>query len=156
MQLKPRKRDEGILTKSVVVTVGFVGVFMALSLLAFIRIGVNNYGSVVIGSTLALSAFAMFRIVGSYESRSETLSCFSIATFDNRTLNTVVVFQLAAAYLATEWDVLRRLLGTEALTGTQWLLVFGPALVLLLAWEAGKAIARSRQHSANHEAHAAR
>jgi Ca2+-transporting ATPase len=155
MQLKPRKRDEGILTRSVVVTVGLVGVFMAIALLVLIQIGVNSYGSVVVGSTLAISAFAMFRVVGSYESRSETLTCFSTATFDNMTLNIVVVSQLVLAYLVTEWDVLRRLLGTESLTGTQWLLVIAPALVLLVLWEAGKAIARSRQSAADASAHGA-
>jgi len=148
MLLKPRKRDEGILTRSVIVTVGLVGVFMAAALLVLIQVGVNSYGSVVIGSTLALSAFAMFRVVGSYESRSETLTCFSTATFDNMTLNIVVAGQLVLAYLVTEWDVLRRLLGTEALTGTQWLLVIAPAVVLLVLWEAGKAIARSRRSAA--------
>jgi Ca2+-transporting ATPase len=148
MLLKPRPRDQGILTRSVVTTVGLVGLFMGVALLVLIQVGATHYGSVVLGSTLALTAFTMFRVVGSYESRSETLTCFSVATFDNRTLNIVVLAELAMAYLVTEWEVLRNMLGTEALTTRQWALVLAPAVLLLLLWEAGKAIARRRASAA--------
>ncbi|MFA7323105.1 MAG: cation-translocating P-type ATPase C-terminal domain-containing protein, partial [Candidatus Nanopelagicales bacterium] len=135
-------RNEGILTKSVVTTVGLVGAFMAVSLLLLIRIGILHYGSVAIGSTLALTAFAMLRLVGSYQSRSETQSCLSLSTFDNKTLNLVVLGELALAWLVTEWDVLRRLLGTQELTERQWALAIAPAVALFLLWELGKFIAR--------------
>ena len=142
MTMRPRSRNEGILTKSVVTTVGLVGVFMAVSLLLLIRIGILHYGSVAIGSTLALTAFAMLRLVGSYQSRSETQSCLSLSTFDNKTLNLVVLGELALAWLVTEWDVLRRLLGTQELTERQWALAIAPAVALFLLWELGKFIAR--------------
>ena len=148
MLQRPRARDEGILTRSVVTTVGLVGIFTAAVLLALITVGVNAYGSVAMGSTLALTAFTMFRVVGAYESRSEKLSCFSVSTFDNRTLNWVVLAELALAVLVTEWDLLRRFLGTEQLTVTQWALAVVPALVLFLLWEAGKALARRGEATA--------
>ena len=144
MQLKPRPRDQGILTRSVVITVGLVGLFMAAALLLLIQLGENRYGSVAVGSTLAITAFALFRVVGAYESRSETLTCLSVSTFDNKTLNMVVVAELALAYLVTEWDVLRHMLGTESLSAEQWAIAIAPAVALLVLWEAGKAIARTR------------
>ena len=144
MQLKPRPRDQGILTRSVVITVGLVGLFMAAALLLLIELGENRYGSVAVGSTLAITAFALFRVVGAYESRSETLTCLSVSTFDNKTLNMVVVAELALAYLVTEWDVLRHMLGTESLSAEQWAIAIAPAVALLVLWEAGKAIARTR------------
>ncbi len=111
--------------------------------------GVNRYDSVVIGSTLALTAFTMFRVVGSYESRSETLTCVSVSTFDNRTLNLVVLAELVLAWLVTEWEVLRNMLGTQQLTGAQWAMAVAPAIVLFVLWEAGKAMARSREGTAS-------
>ncbi|MEI2717852.1 MAG: HAD-IC family P-type ATPase [Candidatus Nanopelagicales bacterium] len=142
MKLRPRSRDEGILTRSVLTTVGLVGLFMAASLLLLINYGATHLGSVMLGSTLALTAFTMFRVVGSYQSRSETQSCLSVSTFDNGALNAVVLGELALAWLVTEWDVLRSLLGTQELSGSQWLLAVAPAVVLFGLWEVGKWIAR--------------
>ena len=149
MLLKPRPRDESILTKSVVLTVGLVGLFMAASFLALITFGKDAYGSVALGSTLAISAFAMFRIVGSYESRSQTDSILTVATFDNATLNWVVLAEVVLALLVTEWDLLRKMLGTEHLSMAQWGLAIAPAVVLFVLWEIGKALARSRGGAAD-------
>jgi Ca2+-transporting ATPase len=39
-------------------------------------------------------------------------------------------------------DVMRRIFGTEQLTGKQWLLALVPAIALFFLWELGKLIAR--------------
>jgi Ca2+-transporting ATPase len=47
------------------------------------------------------------------------------------------------AILITQWDFLRRLLGTTQLTTQQWGLAFASSIALLLVWELGKWIARA-------------
>ena len=68
-------------------------------------------------------------------------------TFDNRTLNITALAEVALALLIARGAALTSLLGTAALTGTQWLFGALPALVLLVVWELGKAIARRRAGS---------
>jgi Ca2+-transporting ATPase len=46
------------------------------------------------------------------------------------------------AVLITQMDVMRRIFGTEQLTGEQWLLALVPAIALFFLWELGKLIAR--------------
>lgn len=145
MRLKPRPRDQGIITGAVLTTTGLTGVFMAVTVLALIQVGADHYGAVAIGTTMALTAFALFRVVGAFESRSMRQSCFSLSTFDNRTLTWMALGQLVLAFLVSEWGVLNDLLGTQPLTGPQWLLALAPALALLLLWEIGKVLARARQ-----------
>ena len=144
MLLKPRPRDEKILTGSVVLTVALVGVLMTASFLLLIVYGKAALGSLAIGSTLAVTAFALFRVVGSYESRSESLSILTVATFDNATLNWTVLAEIILAILVTESGLLRKMLGTTHLSMTQWALATAPAILLFVLWEIGKMIARSR------------
>ena len=44
--------------------------------------------------------------------------------------------------LITQMDVMRRMFGTEQLTGEQWLLALVPAIALFFLWELGKLVAR--------------
>ena len=48
----------------------------------------------------------------------------------------------ALALLIARGGVLTSLLGTQALTGRQWLIGALPALVLFILWETGKLLAR--------------
>lgn len=56
--------------------------------------------------------------------------------------------ELALALLITRGGVLTSLLGTQVLTGRQWLTGAIPAALLLAVWEAGKLIARRGAESA--------
>jgi P-type Ca2+ transporter type 2C len=59
-------------------------------------------------------------------------------------MNVIAVAEVAAAFLITQADFMRRLLGTAQLTAAQWGFAFLAAVVLLLGWEGGKWIARRR------------
>ena len=57
-------------------------------------------------------------------------------------MNRTALIEVVPAILITQFDALRRLLGTTEPTTAQWALAFVPAIGLFLLWELGKAIAR--------------
>ena len=144
MLRRPRPRATAIMTPAVMVTVGLAGLFMAGSLDTLIAYGKNHYGSYTLGSTMALTSFALMLFVAAYQSRSQTESTFRQSTFDNPRLNKVVGIELFVALLLTRGGALSDLLGTVRLTHTQWALAIAPAVALFVLWELGKLIARRR------------
>jgi Ca2+-transporting ATPase len=144
MLLRPRSRDEPILTRSVLVTAGLVGLFMAACLLALLSFGKSHYHSMAVATSLALTAFAFFRIVSTFESRSPTGTTLTASTFDCKPINRIAAAEVVLALLACYWDALRRLLGTAPLTVRQLLLAIAPAVLLFALWEIAKLAARRR------------
>ncbi len=142
MSLVPRRRGASMLTTSMVISVALVGLFMTAWLLFLIQLGVHRYGGAAEGSSLALTAFALFRIVGTYECRSQTRGAIHVDSFDNKWLNRMALVEIVLALLATELGVLQKILGTKPLTIHGWGIAFGAALSLLVVWEIGKALAR--------------
>ena len=142
MLKKPRPRDATILTRGVIGTAAGVGIFMAAWLIFLINHGSAQPGGAIEGATLALTAFAFFRIVCTFESRSELGSSLHVGSFDNRTLNIIVLVEVALAYLVTSMDALQKLLGTTDLTIGELGIAFGAGLSLLVTWEIGKAVVR--------------
>jgi P-type Ca2+ transporter type 2C len=134
---------ESILKRPVIVMALLTGLFMAICLLADIRYGTKTVHSLKVGATLAITAFAFFRIVCTFESRSLTDSILRSSAFDCKEINLIVLGEIVLALFVVEFDVLQRLLGTTALHGArQWTLAIAPAAVLFILWELGKLIAR--------------
>jgi Ca2+-transporting ATPase len=134
------------MTPAVITTVGLVGLFMSLAIDSLIVIGKNQYGVDEIASTMGLVAFSLMLVVAAFETRDERASILRQETFDNSTLNITAVVEIVLAFLIARGGLLTSLLGTAALSSTQWLFGALPALVLFIVWELGKAIARRRQH----------
>ncbi len=147
MLRKPRSRDATILTRGVIVTATGVGIFMAAWLIFLIKDGGTQPGGAAEGAALALTAFAYFRSVCTYESRSETGSALHVGSFDNRNLNIIVLVEVALAYLVTSMDAFQKLLGTTDLTAGEWGIAFGAGVSLLVVWEVGKALVRMSSKS---------
>jgi len=143
MKRRPRPRNASILTRQMLTMVGLTGIFMAVCLLGLLKVGSDHYGSVVVGTSMAMTAFAAFRIVSCYESRSMTGSAITPASFNSKQLNYIVLFEVVLLVLVVGFDLLQRWLGTSDMTWTQWGLSLAPAGVLFVLWEAGKAIARA-------------
>ncbi len=152
MKRRPRPRAASIMTPAVLTTVGLVGLFMSLAIDLLIVTAKDHYGSAGLASTMGLVAFSLMLVVAAFESRDEKASIFTVETFDNRTLNITVALEIALAVMIARGAALTSLLGAAALTSTQWLFGALPAVVLLVAWELGKALARRRASSAE-EAH---
>jgi Ca2+-transporting ATPase len=141
MLRRPRPRAASILTRGAQLSTALVGLAMAVTLLALIAYGNHAHGA-ALGASLALTAFACFRIVGTFETRSITDSIFTVATFDCKQINYIVIGELVLAFLVTQWDVLQKLLGTTSITFGQAALSIAPAVALLFLWELGKLVAR--------------
>jgi Ca2+-transporting ATPase len=144
MTRRPRPRNASIMSPAVIVTVGLAGLFMSLAIDLLIVFGKNTYDKTEIGSTMGLVAFSLMLVIAAFESRDEKGSTLRLETFDNRTVNITAVVEIALAVLIAKGDFLPSLLGTVKLTGEQWLIGAAPAVVLFIAWELGKAIARRK------------
>ena len=144
MRLRPRPSTESIMTTGVKLTSGLVGLYIAICLDALIYFGKQHYHSTVIGSSIALSAFALMLIVAAYESRSSSLSVLARETFDNPRMNWTAAAEIALAVMITQMDLFNRLLKTTPLKVGQFGLALASAVLLLVLWEIGKLIARKR------------
>jgi Ca2+-transporting ATPase len=148
MSRPPRPSSESIVTTAVKLTAGLVGLYMAACMDVLIYFGETHYHNVALGSSIALSAFALMLIVAGYQSRSVSGSTLRRETFDNAKMNWTAAAELALALAITQMDLFNRLLKTTPLTGRQFLLAFASAAGLLLLWEAGKLVARRGQPGA--------
>ena len=144
MSRKPLPRGSSIITRDVIVTATGVGIVMTAGLLGLIKVGQTHYGSSTVGSTLALTAFAFFRIVGVWESRSVDETALTLDTFANRQLNKLIIAVLLLSVLVTQLDFLKRWIGLTSLTFVQWAMCLGCGFVLFVLWELGKLVARAR------------
>ena len=117
---------------------------MSVAIDLLIVFGKSQYDKAEIGSTMGLVAFSLMLVVAAFESATRRRPSCALETFDNRTLNITALVEIALAVLIARGGALHDLLGTAALTSTQWLIGALPALVLFIVWELGKAIARGR------------
>jgi Ca2+-transporting ATPase len=152
MKRQPRPRAASIMSPAVITTVGLAGLFMSLAINLLIVLGTDQYDSGGIGSTMGLVAFSLMLVVAAFESRDEKASILRQETFDNATLTITALVEIALAVLIARGGVLTSLLGTDALTDTQWLTAAAPAALLFVGWEVGKAIARRRTSPAEQTA----
>ncbi|GLF93091.1 cation-translocating P-type ATPase [Streptomyces yaizuensis] len=142
MRRLPRPRGESVLTRSLLLTVGLAGLALTVLLLALIQLGERHFGSAAVGNSMAFTAFALCLIVAAFECRSETESVLRTSTFDSKQMNWAALGEFALAVMVTQMDGFRRILGTERIDLRQFGWALLAALVLLVAWEAGKFIAR--------------
>ncbi|MER5946481.1 HAD-IC family P-type ATPase [Streptomyces sp. NPDC001904] len=145
MARRPRPRGEPVMTGGLMLTVGLVGTFVAVALLALIKLGEARYDSLRIGNSIAFTAFAFCLIVSALECRDQTGTVLTTETFDSKQLNWTVLGEFVLAVLATQTDALNRLLGTTPLHIGQFAWALLPALALLGLWELGKLLARRRR-----------
>src|SRR5438477_6643289 len=62
MSMSPRPRGQSVLTRSVVTTVGCVGMAITLGLLGLIQLGTSPFGSAAVGQSIAFTSFALMLI----------------------------------------------------------------------------------------------
>jgi P-type Ca2+ transporter type 2C len=149
MSLRPRPRGQSVLTRSVIVTVGLVGLAMTIGLLSLIQLGKSHFGSLETGQSIAFTSFAFMLIVAAFECRNETGSVFTTATFDSKQMNWAALGEFAIAILTTQMDAFNRILGTTDLDMQQFRWALVPALALLALWELGKVVARRYARTAD-------
>ncbi len=148
MTRRPHPRGESILTRPVMVTCGLAGLFVAAANLFMITVGKNHYGSVEVGRSMALVAFTLMLVAAAFEARSATDSVVAVSAFNSTRMNVIATLEVVGAFLITQADFMRRLLGTERLNGLQWGMALLCAVALFVAWEIGKWIARANRRTA--------
>jgi P-type Ca2+ transporter type 2C len=144
MGRRPRPSTESIMTTGMTLTAGLIGLYIAICLDGLIAFGIHHYHSVAVGSSIALSAFALLLVVAAFECRSVSRSAVAAETFDNPQMNWTAVAELALAVMITQMDLFNRLLGTKPLTAPQFGLALAAAVLGLALWETGKLVARRR------------
>ena len=132
------------MTTGMTLTAGLIGLYIAICLDGIIAFGIHHYHSVAVGSSIALSAFALMLVVAAFECRSVSRSAVTAETFDNPQMNWTAIAELALAVMITQMDLFNRLLGTKPLTAPQFGLALAVAVLGLALWETGKLIARRR------------
>ena len=137
MARTPRPRGESVLTRPLMITVGLVGLAMTIGLLTLIQVGKSQFGSFQVGSSIALTSFALMMIVAAFECRSETATVFSTATFESKQMNWAALGEFFLAVLTTQMDALRRILGTTDLSMKEFRWALIPAVVLLSCGSSG-------------------
>ena len=142
MARRPRPRGRSILTRPVLVTVGLAGLAITIGLLAIIKLGEAQFGSVQVGTSIAFTAIALCLIVAAFECRSATDSALTTATFNSKQMNWAALGEFVLAVLVTQLDGFRRLLGTTELNMQQFAWALVPAIALLVLWELGTFLVR--------------
>ncbi|GIE98492.1 cation-translocating P-type ATPase [Paractinoplanes rishiriensis] len=143
MQRKPRKSDEPLLTRGSLGWLSVVGLVMGIFTLAVIWWADREW-DLDTGRTMGLTTFALMNLFFSFAVRSDLRSVFSHETFGDRRFVVTTGMSLAAIFLATQLDLLQRLLNTTSLNVAQWLICIGAALSVIVLTEIRKIVLRRR------------
>ena len=146
MENKPRPLSQPVLSRSQWLRLIFLGLLMAVGTLLLEAYYAPSGAAVA--ATMAFVVFSLFNVAIGLSSRSETHSTLNADILNDR--HQLMLFGLALlfTFLPTELGFLQRFLGTTSLSGDQWLLCIGLAIVLLLVDEVIKFFLRRRRGQA--------
>ncbi len=150
----PIASDAAILTGRRIGRLVFLGVVMAAGILTMFVWARDRYGE-DIALTMAFTAFVLQQMVNVFNSRTENGSVFCRYTFTNWRLWAVVGGVVVLQVLATIWNPLQSLFGTEHLTWEQWGVALLVALSVLVVEELRKVGVRLLLRRGEHAAAAA-
>jgi Ca2+-transporting ATPase len=123
-----------------------MGVVMAVGVLTMFVWARDTYGEEV-ALTMAFTTFVLQQMVNVFNSRVEFASVFNRFSLTNPKLWAVVGGVVVLQVLATVWNPLQQLFGTEHLTLAQWGVCIAVASTVLWADEVGKFLHRLRSRS---------
>lgn len=145
MNRKPRKHDEGIISKGMYVRLFISGAFMAATSLYIYHIGQTFYGSSEIGQTMGLVTISLMNIFVALNLRFPKDTAFQIATFSNARLIYAYLWIMLGTFLITETRLFNELFGTVSLNAYQWGICLLPGIILLLIGEIYKSFIRRKE-----------
>jgi Ca2+-transporting ATPase len=147
MDRLPRPLAEPVLnTPQWVRAVGF-GVMMAVATL-WVRDVFEDWASAAVATTMAVTVFSLLNVALGMSARSETQTMFTRDIVADRRQLTLYGGTLVAIVLATQLDILNRVLETVPLSGGQWLVCLILAAGLVVVEEVVKLVMRRRAHAA--------
>jgi Ca2+-transporting ATPase len=142
MNRKPRPIQQPVLSRSQWLRIVFLGVLIAIGTLMFETF---YKSSTIMANTMALTAFSLFSITIGLSARNEIQSVLNRDILSDRTQVELYGLALILIFLATELNLLQRILVTTDLSGKEWFVCFGAAFLLLLVDETIKLFMRRRR-----------
>ena len=109
----------------------------------------EEWADALVATTMAVTVFSLMNVAMGMSARSQTRTIFTRDIVSDRRQLTLYGGTIIAIVLATELDVLNRILDTTSLTGGQWLVCLLLAVGLILVEEITKLVLR-RQEPATH------
>ncbi|HYO43809.1 MAG TPA: HAD-IC family P-type ATPase [Candidatus Limnocylindrales bacterium] len=137
MERAPRRSGARLLSGPMMGWMILVGLVMGAITLPIIGWAANTFGPDV-ARTMGISTFALLGAAFAIETRDERRSILSAGYLADRTLLLTVGATALVTVLAAEVGIVQRIITTVPLTIEQWLVCFGGAGLLLIAYEIRK------------------
>jgi P-type Ca2+ transporter type 2C len=144
MERKPRKPDDPILPRSLIIWLVAIGLIMGVGTLGVISWAEQAHNK-QIAHTMGLVTFSLFNLFFSLAVKDEYKTVFSLDTLSDKIFIKACGVSILTIILATVFGPLQRFLDTTGLDVRQWLICICVALSVLVASEIRKAL-RRRNH----------
>jgi Ca2+-transporting ATPase len=147
MNLPPRSRDEGVITRRMWLGIFFVGAIMAAGTLLVLDASlpgglIEGYGNMGYGQTMAFTTLMLFQIFNVFNARSDERSAFA-GLFSNKLLWGAVLLSLVLQVAVIYTPFLQQTFSTVSLRLDDWLRCTAVASSVLWLRELGKGLARA-------------
>ncbi len=141
MDQKPRKPDEPVINKSMLIGISIQAVAITAVVLSAFLIGLNYYpDNLRYAETMAFVTLSFSELLRAYTSRSERYSIFKIGVFTNRFMQYAVISSIIILILIIYLPFLNTIFETVPLLWQTWLLLLPLILVPSIAAELTKLI----------------
>jgi P-type Ca2+ transporter type 2C len=137
MAVPPRPKAQRIMPRRLMTWLVFCGLVMAAGTLGVLSWASDAYGD-VIGRTMGITVFSLFRLFSSLETADEDESLFGGSILANKPLLVATGLSVATIVMATEIGFFQRLLGTASLSADQWIVCIVVPLSLIVVEEVRK------------------
>lgn len=122
MDQPPRKPNEKIINRDIIMNTIYVGIFMMIGTL-YVFMKEWNGGDVIRAQTLGFTTMAMFQVFNALNCRSRRKSVFKIGFFTNKYLFAAIAASVTLQVLATLLPPLKVALGTTSISAWDWLTI---------------------------------
>jgi len=139
MDQPPRKPNEKIINRNIILNTIYVGIFMMIGTL-YVFIKEWDGGDLIRAQTLGFTTMAMFQVFNALNCRSRTKSVFKIGFFTNKYLFGAIAASVTLQVLATLLPPLKVALGTTSISAGDWLTIILISSLVFFADELRKLV----------------
>jgi len=150
MARTPRPLAQPVLNVPQWVRAVLLGVLIAIATL-WARDVFEDWADALVATTMAVTVFSLMNVALGMSARSPTRTVFTRDIVSDRRQLTLYGGTIVAIVLATELDILNRVLDTTSLTGGQWLVCLLLAGGLILVEEIIKLVLRRQDQTSSGE-----
>jgi Ca2+-transporting ATPase len=140
MDQKPRRVNEPIINREMVIGIAVQTVAISLVTLAAFQIGMKQ--SEAVARSMAFATLSISELLRAYTSRSERYSLWAIGVLSNKWMQLAVLTSLVILLAIIYVPALQPIFGTVSLTGEHWLVMLPLILVPSVAAEVNKWVLR--------------